>query len=214
MIHHEINYEILEIKSKRRRKEVPSRARVRVVSVLESAAKVTSPVSLSIEVIGEQTGNTSIRTESSRGVVRHVDVIDGVTVAVRRRVASGTEPIDEVQEAFVAVLTGAVGATAGHGVVSVVLEGAKVGDLLALVVLAEGFAAAVDDCLAVLLVVGGVVGESFGPVVVVGAVGDFDGSVGAQPDHGVRVCGPEGDGDAAGLDGGQGGVALDHLGDC
>lgn len=186
--------------------------RVGVISLLSPGSIVRSPATLTVEVVIKQTRQSSGTPKGSRSIVRQVNVIDSIAVTVGRRLAGRTEPIDEVQETRIAVGASGVRAAAGHGVVAVVLDGAEVRDLLALVVLEESLAATGDHGLTVLLVVRGVVGEAFGPVVVSRAVGVVDGPVGAEPYHGVRVGGPEGDGDAAGFDGGQSGISLDHLG--
>lgn len=185
--------------------------RVGVISLLSPGSIVRSPATLTVEVVIKQTRQSCSGSEGSGSIVRQVNVIDRIAVTVRRRLAGRAEPIDEVQETSIAVGTGGVCAAAGDGVVAVVLDGAEVGDLLALVILKKGFATTGDHGLTVLLIVGGVVGEAFGPVVVSRAVGVVDRPVGAQPDHRVRVGGPEGDGDAAGFDVGESGVSLNHL---
>jgi len=142
-----------------------------------------------------------------------IHVVDGVAVAARWAIALGREGVHEVEEAHVAVLAAAVSAAAGDGVVALVLGGAQVGDLLALVVGQQGFTAASYEGGGVLLVVSGVIGEALGVVVVGVAVDEGSCRTGlAEPDVAVGVRGPEGDFDAVvRLHGRESGVALDEL---
>jgi hypothetical protein len=143
----------------------------RAVACGAPRTKVEGAASLAVEVVVKQPGHTRRRQAGSGSIVALLDVVDGVAVAAGHVVARGREGVHEVEEADVAVSAGGVRAASGDGVVALVLGGAQVRDLLALVVGLQGFGAAGDEGGGILLVVGSVVGESLGVVVVGGAEG-------------------------------------------
>jgi hypothetical protein len=184
---------------------------VRVVTVLGTGVTVVeSDVVVAVEVVVEETRLTGGRVEHETVVVRGVDQVDGVAVVASRVGAGRTEPVDEVEEALVAVGAGSVG-TAGGAVVAHVLQGAGPGNLLRLEVLQDGVGAGVDE---VLVVGHGVVlevGETVTVDVVVGAVGNVHGAEAVQPGVAARVTDPVDDAGRGFEVLANGGVALHHL---
>jgi hypothetical protein len=90
--------------------------RVRIITVLGTGvAVVESNVVVAVEVVVEQTRLTSGRVKHEAVVMRGVDEVDGVAVITLRIGAGRTEPVDEVEEALVAVGASGV-STAGRAV--------------------------------------------------------------------------------------------------
>lgn len=189
--------------------------RERAVTIDLPSSEVVGTATLAVEVVVEQSRHARARLASSGRVMGLRHIVNGIAVATGRSiVALGREHVDEVEEALVAVRALRVRSTAVGVVVTGVEGGAKVGNLLALVVLPDSVVAARDEGGGVVLLVGLVVAETFGVVVPGGAVDVRSlGTSVAQPTVAVRVGGPEGDFDAVcGANGSQGGVALDELG--
>lgn len=189
-------------------------SRVRAVTARPPGTKVKRTPTVTIKVVVKQPRHARARLACGSRIVRLLNIVDGIAVSAGRAVvALGREHVHEVGEAHVAVGAGGVRAAVGL-VVAGVEGGAQVGDLLALVVGADGVVALVDESGVVGLLVGSVVAEAGGIRVVVGALDVWALGAGlAQPAVAVGVGGPEGDFDAVvGGDVGEGCVALDELG--
>jgi hypothetical protein len=163
---------------------------VRVVTVLSTrVAVVESDIVVAVEVVVEDTGLASRRVEHAAVVVGGVDQVDSVTVVALRVGARWAEPVDEVEEALVTVLTGGVG-TAGRAVVTHILQGAAPRDHVGLEVLENSITSLGDELGAVGHGVVLEVVEALTVVIIGGAVGNVHRAVLVQPGVAARVSDP------------------------
>lgn len=109
-----------------------------IVAVLKSrVTEVIRAVAVAVEVVCEQTGDTSGIGHHSTSIVAHVDKIHSVAVSGCWVAARGREGLDEVEETLVTISTSCEG-RAGRRVIALVLCATGIGNLFALVVGDDG----------------------------------------------------------------------------